>query len=108
MSKTYALWETHISRMKRQAEKSGIAGKHIKLVVENRPVNEVRLKNYSNAPLPAGNTMMDWRKAWKNIKELDPDVSLSDLLLPAAPVQTFRTDEPSMNEVITDLVFQLK
>lgn len=108
MNDLYAKWKPHISAMHSQLEKSRYSNDKIKLKIVPRPVKRRILERKLSAPLPAGISAEKRQTAWKELQQNMPDINLVTLLLPAAPTQSFKTAHPELNEIVIDLVYQLR
>ena len=105
ISKQYNRWSTHVATISAELTTSHYASSKATLETVSRELNNSTLDEKLRPPSPAGITAAQRTLAWQQLRQSEPDLNLASLLL---PVKTKNTTTLSLQELLTDLTYQLK
>jgi len=108
VAKRYQRWKQHIAKVQETLNTSRYYNEKVKIEIHPRSITDTIAGEQQHPPLPANLSTKQWQEAWERLQHRVPGITLANLLLPQPPVGSFNKNEPSMTEVVTDLVFQLK
>ena len=103
----YNQWQAHIDKIKHSLEKSPHNSQAIRFEVVERPAADYTIDEVIAQPVPASTTNTDRQRSLDQIRKQKPGLNLQTLLLPSPPSNGGISSNPSLDEVITDLAFQL-
>lgn len=101
-------WLPHIEKIGKTIEGSIYHQNMVTLKVVEKPIHDYTIGEEITEPLPAGITDAQRNQSLTQLQQKVNNISLSAFLLPTAPSTTTVADNPPLDKVITDLVYQLK
>jgi len=101
-------WQPHFAAMQKQLASSPYFNDKITLDIVTRPMQDSTQHDLLTTPLPAGLTPSERQNSLKQLQQRETDLNLASLLLATEPAQAKNPASLKLNDVITDLVFQLK
>ncbi len=107
VARNYQQWQKIVDTAKNRLPESAFFNSAIELEIAPRPAVDVTLAEPLVIPVPAGRSESQRTADIHSLIKNNPGTTLRDLLLPAEPVNRL-SDTASMNDILTDLSYQLQ